>query len=197
MSIVTLVSGGLDSTLVAKLAIEEGLTIYPLFIDYGQRARDRELSACKSAMKRLGLPDPEIAGLGGFGKLIRSGLTDPSLHIIDDAFTPGRNMLFLLTAAAYAHQKNADAISIGLLHESTSLFPDQTSEFLVEAERLISLCMGRTIKVLAPLASFTKPDVVVLAEEKGITQTYSCHLGEEDPCGNCIACNEFKFEENQ
>lgn len=197
MSIVTLVSGGLDSTLVAKLAIEEGLTIYPLFIDYGQRARDRELSACKSAMKRLGLPDPEIAGLGGFGKLIRSGLTDPSLHIIDDAFTPGRNMLFLLTAAAYAHQKNADAISIGLLHESTSLFPDQTSEFLVEAERMISLCMGRKIKVLAPLASFTKPDVVVLAEEKGITQTYSCHLGEEDPCGNCIACNEFKFEENQ
>lgn len=197
MSIVTLVSGGLDSTLVAKLAVEEGLTIYPLFIDYGQRARDRELSACKSAMRRLGLPEPEIAGLGGFGKLIRSGLTDPRLHIIDDAFTPGRNMLFLLTAAAYAHQKNADAISIGLLHESTSLFPDQTSEFLAEAERMISLCMGRTIKVLAPLASFTKPDVVVLAKQKGITQTYSCHLGEEEPCGNCIACNEFKFEENQ
>lgn len=197
MSIVTLVSGGLDSTLVAKLAIEEGLTIFPLFIDYGQRARDRELGACKLAMRKLGLPEPEIAGLGGFGKLIRSGLTDPSLHIVDDAFTPGRNMLFLLTAAAYAHQKKADAISIGLLHESTSLFPDQTSAFLAEAERMICLCMGRTIKVLAPLASFTKPDVVALADQKGITQTYSCHLGEENPCGSCIACNEFKFEEDQ
>jgi 7-cyano-7-deazaguanine synthase len=197
MSIVTLVSGGLDSTLVAKLAIEEGLRIYPLFVDYGQRARDRELAACRLAMKKLGLPEPEIAELSGFGKLIRSGLTDPNLHIIDDAFTPGRNMLFLLIAAAYAHQKNADAISIGLLHESTSLFPDQTSEFLAEAERMICLCMGRQIKVLAPLALFTKPDVVLLAAEKGITQTYSCHLGEEEACGNCIACNEFKFEENQ
>ena len=194
MSIVTLVSGGLDSTLVAKLAQEEGLHIYPLFIDYGQRARDRELAACKLAMRKLGLPEPEIAALGGFGKLIRSGLTDENLHIIDDAFTPGRNMLFLLTAAAYAHQKSADAISIGLLHESTSLFPDQTSRFLGEAEALISLCMGRTINVLAPLAAFTKQDVVELAEAKGITGTYSCHLGKNEPCGNCIACNEFNFE---
>lgn len=196
MSIVALVSGGLDSTLVAKLAIEEGLRIHPLFIDYGQRARDRELAACKLAMKKLSLPEPEIADLSGFGKLINSGLTDPNLHIIDDAFTPGRNMLFLLTAAAYAHKKSADAISIGLLHESTSLFPDQTSRFLAEAERMISICMGRQIKVLAPLALFTKPDVVTLAREKGITQTYSCHLGEEEACGNCIACNEFKFEGN-
>ena len=38
MSIVTLVSGGLDSTLVAKLAQEQGLQIFPLFVDYGQRA---------------------------------------------------------------------------------------------------------------------------------------------------------------
>lgn len=195
MSIVTLVSGGLDSTLVAKLAKEQGLQIFPLFVNYGQRALNRELAACKLAMRKLDLPEPEIADLSGYGNLIRSGLTDPCLHIIDDAFTPGRNMLFLLTAAAYAHQKNADAISIGLLHERTSLFPDQTSRFLAEAERMITLCMGRTIKVLAPLSSFTKPDVVALAAEKGIDQTYSCHLGEEQPCGNCIACNEFKFEE--
>ena len=195
MSIVTLVSGGLDSTLVAQLAKEQGLQIFPLFVNYGQRALNRELAACKLAMQKLGLVEPEIADLSGYGRLIRSGLTDPSLHIIDDAFTPGRNMLFLLTAAAYAQQKNADAISIGLLHESTSLFPDQTSGFLAEAERMITLCMGRTIKVLAPLSSFTKPDVVALAAEKGIDQTYSCHLGEEQPCGNCIACNEFKFEE--
>ncbi len=193
MSIVLLVSGGLDSTLVAKLAQEEGLQIFPLFVDYGQRARGRELAACRLAMTKLGLPEPQIAGLSGFGQLIRSGLTDSSLHIVDDAFTPGRNMLFLLTAAAYAHQKKADAISIGLLHENTSLFPDQTAEFLREAERVITLCMGRTIKVLAPLSSFFKSDVVALAAEKGISETYSCHMGEEEACGNCIACNEFKF----
>lgn len=195
MSIVTLVSGGLDSTLVAKLAQEEGLYQHPLFIDYGQLARDKELAACRRAMDYLNLPQPEIAALSGFGQLIRSGLTDSNFHIIDEAFTPGRNMLFLLTAAAYAYKVDANAISIGLLHENTSLFPDQTAKFLEEAEKLISLCMGKGIRVLAPLSGFYKIDVVALAKEKGLTNTYSCHKGEDLPCGNCISCNEFKFEE--
>lgn len=195
MSIVTLVSGGLDSTLVAKLAQEEGLSQYPLFVNYGQRARDEELLACRRAMDRLGLPAPVVLDLSGFGKLIRSGLTDPSLDIVENAFTPGRNMLFLLAAASYAYQVNADAISIGLLHESTSLFPDQTSTFLADAEHMIGRCMGRRIHVLAPLAQFRKQDVVALAREKGIEGTYSCHRGEANPCGACIACNEFKFKE--
>lgn len=195
MSIVTLVSGGLDSTLVAKLAQEEGLHQYPLFIDYGQRSRDRELAACRRAMENLNLPEPRVANLSGFGALICSGLTDAKLHIIDDAFTPGRNMLFLLVAAAQAYQVGADAVSIGLLHESTSLFPDQTSAFLHDAERIIERCMGRKIRVLAPLANFHKVDVVALAQQKGIGDTYSCHMGGEEACRKCIACNEFKFEE--
>jgi len=195
MSIVILVSGGLDSTLVARLALEEGVEVFPLFINYGQRALKRELDACRRAMNTLGLPEPEIADLSGYGGLIKSGLTDPSLHILEDAFTPGRNLLFLLTASAYAFQVNADAVSIGLLHEDASLFPDQTAAFLVEAEELVSRCMGRRIRVLAPLASFHKSDVVQLARAKGIRDTYSCHLGNEKPCGACIACNEFKFEE--
>lgn len=195
MSIVTLVSGGLDSTLIAKLVQEEGIIQYPLFVDYGQRARDRELTACRRAMSELGLPEPNVADLAGFGALIHSGLTDSSLDIVKDAFTPGRNMLFILVAAAYAVQVNADAISIGLLHESTSLFPDQTSEFLYDAEALISRCMNRDIKLLAPLSSFRKSDVVELAKLKGIGTTYSCHTGNEEACGSCIACREFETVE--
>ena len=171
MSIVTLVSGGLDSTLMAQLALEEGIRQFPLFIDYGQRARDHEFAACKTSMARLGLPAPQVASLAGYGQLIRSGLTDASLRVFEDAFTPGRNMLFLLTASAYAFQVKADAVSIGLLNEATSLFPDQTSIFLTEAERMLSLVMGRSIRVLAPLAEFYKSDVVALAAAKGIRDT--------------------------
>ena len=183
------------STLVAKLAQEEGVRQYPLFVDYGQRSRERELTACRRAMRDLSLPEPEIADVSGFGKLIHSGLTDPKLHILQDAFTPGRNMLFLLIAAAYAYQVNADAVSIGLLNESSSLFPDQTAAFLQDAESMINRCMGKNIRVLAPLADFQKIDVVTLAKQKGIQNTYSCHMGGVEPCGACIACNEYKFEE--
>lgn len=193
MSVVTLVSGGLDSTLVACLTRESGVQQFPLFINYGQRAFERELAACQNAMKHLGLEAPQIAELSGFGRLIRSGLTDSNQRVFEDAFTPGRNMLFLLTGAAHAHQNNADAVAIGLLNESTSIFPDQTSAFLRQAEALISTCMGRDIKVLAPLSSFYKQDVVELAAIKEIRGTYSCHVGDERPCGECIACKEFNF----
>ena len=180
---------------MAALAHDEGLKQFPLFIDYGQRSRDQELTACRNAMTILELPDPMVVALGGYGALIKSGLTDSSLHVVEDAFTPGRNMLFLLTASAYAYQVKADGVAIGLLNESTSLFPDQTSTFLNAAERILNLTLGREIKCLAPLSKFHKSDVVALAASKSIANTYSCHTGDREPCGKCIACKEFLNEE--
>lgn len=194
MSVVTLVSGGLDSLLVACLAKEEGLTQFPLFIDYGQRAREQEYAACLQGMAHLGLPKPVTAGLGGYGELIRSGLTDKSQRVYEDAYTPGRNLLFLLAGAAYAAKVGADAVSIGLLHEDSSLFPDQTRRFLQSAEATLELAVAKPIRVLAPLAEFHKSDVVRLAKEKALSGSYSCHLGEAEPCGACIACREFLFD---
>lgn len=195
MSIVTLVSGGLDSTLVALLAQETGVEQYPLFIDYGQRARERELQACVRAMQDIGVSPPAVAKLSGFGELIRSGLTSADLDVVTDAFTPGRNLLFLLTGASYAFTVGAAGVAIGLLDESTHLFPDQTAKFLSEAESLLTLALGRSIKVLAPLSEFSKQDVIALARRKNLRGTYSCHVGGALPCGDCIACREFGGEE--
>ena len=192
MSMVSLVSGGLDSTLMAVLARNVGEVQYPLFVDFGQCAKERELAACRRSMAGLQLPEPVIMDVSGFGRIIRSSLTDRSLRIYEDAFTPGRNLLFLLAGAAYARQVGADSISIGLLHEDTSLFPDQTEVFLSAAETVLELSIDRPIAIRVPLFSFFKADVVALAREKGISQTYSCHLGMEEPCGRCIACKEFE-----
>jgi 7-cyano-7-deazaguanine synthase len=193
MSIVTLVSGGLDSTLVACLAKEAGNPQHPLFIDYGQRSKEKELDACRRAMALIGLGSPEVAELSGFGKLIRSGLTDRGLRVLEDAYTPGRNMLFLLTGAAYAERLGAEAVAIGLLHDQTCIFDDQRSDFLNAVEGLLRMAIGRPIEIIAPLKEFHKRDVVELAKEKGLTGTYSCHLGEDAACGKCIACLEYRF----
>mgnify|MGYP000906041442 CR=1 FL=1 len=191
MSIVTLVSGGLDSTLMAVLAQEEKIVQFPLFIDYGQINKDKELSACLSNFKRHDLPIPKIVQLSGYGALLSSGLTDPNKRIFEDAFLPCRNLLFLTIGAAYAYQCNANAVAIGLLNEAFSIFPDQTEAFVRDTESLVSKSLGHSIQILTPLMSFSKAEVVRVAKLKGVNKTYSCHAGTEKPCGVCVACREY------
>lgn len=191
MGLVNLVSGGLDSTLVGVMAREEGMLTYPLFIDYGQKAAQKEWEACQRVHHQLELSSPSKMDLSGFGKVICSGLTSSKMDIKEDAFTPGRNLLFLLMGSAYAYQVGASAVAIGLLAEQFSLFPDQRTSFLEKAEQAIEAALGKNIKVLSPLSDFCKADVVKLAIEKGITGTYSCHAGANQPCGQCISCLEF------
>lgn len=190
MSIVTLVSGGMDSSLMALLAKKDNITQYPLFIDYGQIGRDSEYKACKAVHADHGLPDPVSMNLSGFGMTIHCGLTDSSKNIFADAFLPGRNMLFVLAGSAYAYQVGANGVAIGLLNDATHLFPDQTTEFINQAEIIISTCMGRSIKVIAPLMSLYKADVIRMAKNYKLAGTYSCHSGLESPCGICISCRE-------
>ena len=197
MSFVSLVSGGLDSTLIGVMAKEEGVTHFPLFIDYGQRAAHKEWETCKLVHETLGLPSPVRMDLSGFGHVIASGLTRKELDVKDDAFTPGRNLMFLLMGSAFAYQQGASAVAIGLLAEEFSLFPDQSPQFVEQAETTIAAAMGRQIKVLMPLIKFGKADVVRLAQAKGITGTYSCHTGNSEPCGRCIACLEFEFDKEK
>lgn len=190
MSIVTLVSGGLDSTLMALLMKDEKVLQFPLFVDYGQRAKRMELEACFNNHKKFDLPEPKVIKIPGYGRLIRSGLTDSSLDIHDDAFLPNRNLLFLLVASSYAYQVNAAAVAIGLLNEKYHIFPDQTKMFIENAQQLISTSLERNISIIAPLMKLNKKAVLDLAKQKKIMHTYSCHAGGKKPCGRCVSCLE-------
>lgn len=186
----TLVSGGLDSTLMALLTNEEGVSQIPVFIDYGQRASGREWAACLRVHSKLKLPEPTRVDLSGYGQTIPSGLTNRKMRLVEDAFLPGRNLLFLVTGAAVAFSRGANAVAIGLLNEKSHLFPDQTTKFLSEAEKTIKLGLGAEIRVMAPLKEFTKAVALRLSKEKGIKGTYSCHAGGVKPCGVCVSCLE-------
>lgn len=193
MSIVTLLSGGLDSCLMSVLTKEAGREQKPLFINYGQLNFNREYKSVIEHASQFGLQKPTVVDVSGYGKVISSGLTDSSKHIIEEAFLPGRNMLFLLMASSFALQNKCTAISIGLLREDTAIFPDQTNDFLYSAEQTIAKALGQKIEIIAPLRRFHKKDVIELAHEKGIVASYSCHAGGKVPCGTCISCKEFKI----
>ena len=191
MKVVTLLSGGLDSTLLTYLLNEEDVVQYPLFINYGQLNFEKELNSCKRNCSTIGVPAPQVVDVRGFGKTIESGLTNNQLDVNLDAFLPNRNAIFLLIASSYAYKKQCSHIAIGLLNEEKSIFPDQTRSFLDTMENTLSISLGRSISILSPLMSLTKGDVISLAKTKGVSGTYSCHAGGEEPCGKCISCLEF------
>jgi 7-cyano-7-deazaguanine synthase len=192
MSTVVLMSGGVDSSLAAVLAMEAGVDVLPLFVDYGQRAKAMELASCQQVCESFGLPRPVVVEMEGFGRVIPSGLTDPDARIREDAFLPGRNLLFLVAGAAFAYSRQAGSVVIGLLDESQRLFPDQSSDFLQDAERAIESALGAHVTIQAPLIAMSKAQVLALAAERGITGTYSCHAGSREPCGVCVSCEEIR-----
>jgi 7-cyano-7-deazaguanine synthase len=190
MSLVTLVSGGLDSTVMALMAHEESLTQHPLFIDYGQRAAAEEWRACRTVFARHGLPPPVRMALGGFGKCVPTGLTSERVDVLGDAFLPGRNLLFLLAGAAYASHVRAGAVAIGLLDEQYRVFEDQSRDFLSRAEAVLRSATATNVSVVAPLMAFSKAAVLEMARERRLHGTYSCHAGTSRPCGKCLSCKE-------
>lgn len=190
MRVVTLVSGGLDSTVMAVMIRDQNIEQRPLFVNYRQRAFNAEWDACKNVFSKMSLPNPTLMDLSGFGHLILSGLTTPDLDVREHAFLPGRNLLFLLAASAYAWQEDCSAVAIGLLNEETHLFPDQTQQFLTKSQEAISEALFLKLKVIAPLMHLSKADVIGIARNRSICGTYSCHAGTNPPCGICVSCLE-------
>lgn len=189
MKIVPLTSGGVDSLVMMLILKKEGHELFPLFIDYGQLAREKEWMACQNLCRFLGL-EPYRIDISGFGKSIPSGITNNELDVEKNAFLPTRNLLFLVLGAAYGYIKSANVVAIGLL--SNPIFPDQTRDFIQTAQKSITMSLGTNTVVLAPLISLDKRDTLRLAKKYGLplNLTSSCHLGGEKPCGRCISCKE-------
>jgi 7-cyano-7-deazaguanine synthase len=190
--VVCLTSGGLDSVVCLHLLRQQDLNPLPVFIDYGQRNREREFNALAINLESSGFAKPVVFDVSGFGRVIRSGLTDGSLRVLEDAFTPNRNLLFLVLASSVAHTRAISKIALGFLTEKSAIFPDQTDVFLKKAQDMLSESLGVNFRIITPLRDFSKANVVELAKKLGIHSTYSCHLGESEPCGRCIACMEYK-----
>jgi len=190
MRIVTLVSGGLDSSVMCSLLAREGYEQVPVFVDYGQLAREKEWNACRRVLRQLGLPRPMRVDLQGYGRTFACGITSSHRRVFEDAFLPGRNMLFLLVGAARAYQESCDAVAIGLLDPRSHLFGDQTSPFLRKAQEVLRSALGIPVRVLAPLIRLNKAEVLALAARLRVKGTYSCHAGGGRPCRVCISCRE-------
>jgi 7-cyano-7-deazaguanine synthase len=211
-----LFSGGQDSTVCLAWALARFARVETVGFDYGQRhavelaARDR-VRACMAAefpgwAGRLG-PD-HVLEMRGFGALADSALTaDRAIEMTEkglpSTFVPGRNLAFLVYAAALADRRGLRALVGGMCETDYSGYPDCRRETLEAQLAALNLGMAQDFVLETPLMWLTKAETWALAKGLGgeplvaltIEESHTCYLGVRGVahpwghgCGECPAC---------
>jgi 7-cyano-7-deazaguanine synthase len=203
---VVLLSGGLDSLVVAGLAKEAGYQLNALTIDYNQRHR-RELDSAAAIAAELGAERHVVLPLDlrQFGG---SALTDdiavPKTGVGDAipvTYVPARNLIFLSLTLAWAEAIGAFDLFIGVNALDYSGYPDCRPEFIAsfaETARLATKAgaEGETFRIHAPLQHLGKAEIAREATRLGLDVglSWSCYDPQPDArnisiaCGLCDSC---------
>jgi 7-cyano-7-deazaguanine synthase len=216
-SALVLFSGGQDSTACLAWALDRYGRVETVGFDYGQRHRvelDARLAVLEALRRdfpawseRLG-PD-HLLDLRGFGAVGESALTtERSIEMdargLPTSFVPGRNLVFLLYAAALADRRGLLRLVGGMCETDYSGYPDCRRDTLDALETAINLGMERAFAVETPLMRLTKAETWALAERLGgealvritVEDSHTCYQGAREPlhawgrgCGACPACD--------
>jgi len=201
---VAVVSGGLDSTVMAYALRAEGHRLHAISFDYGQRHR-KELDCARDLAADLGAPwelvDLRAAGITRL--LAGSALTDESIevpegHYADESMrvtvVPNRNAVMLALACALAVSIGAGAVAFAVHAGDHPIYPDCRPEFVAAFEAMERVAMQGMVelRILAPFVQLTKEDIVRLGAGHDVPfeRTWSCYKGGELHCGRCGTCHE-------
>ena len=196
-----LLSGGQDSTTCLYWAFDRfgRNAVSAISFDYGQRHRIELEGAGKIAadagVAHSCLPIDTFSALGG------NALTDLAVDVGNDTetnrglpntFVPGRNLIFLTYAAAYAYQHGIGHLVTGVAQTDYSGYPDCREQTMESLQETLQLGMESDVKIHAPLMHRSKKETVELARDLGVlgamAQTHTCYNGKRPPCGECPAC---------
>lgn len=197
--VVVVLSGGQDSTTCLYWALDRfGVdNVLALTFDYGQRHRI-ELDCAANVAQHAGvahttLPIDTFLALGG------NALTDADIAVdeapgnaLPNTFVPGRNLIFLTFAAAFAWQRDIVDLVTGVAQTDYSGYPDCRRDTLDELEKTLRLGMQREFTIHTPLMNLSKKETVEMARDLGaldaMALTHTCYNGQRPPCGECPAC---------
>src|SRR5512140_765034 len=203
MKSIILLSGGLDSSTVLAIAKSEGREVYALSFRYGQR-HAVELAAAGRVAKAAGVVEHKFFDLdlrlfGGSALTDDIAVPKDSLGSegIPITYVPARNTIFLSIALGYAEVRGAEEIWLGVNAIDYSGYPDCRPEF-IDAFRQVILAGTKsgvengTPRIVAPLLSMTKSDIIHAGSRLGVdySLTVSCYDPDEEgrACGSCDSC---------
>ena len=194
-------SGGQDSTTCLYWALERfGVgNVSTLTFDYGQRHRI-EIECAGRIAEEAGVPHA-LLPIDSFAVLGGDALTDDAIDVesevdeetgLPNTFVPGRNLIFLTFAAAYAWQRKIGNLVTGVAQTDYSGYPDCRQETIRSLEETLKLGMESDIAIHTPLMHLSKKETVLLARDVGALEamalTHTCYNGQRPPCGECPAC---------
>ena len=201
---VVLLSGGMDSSVVAAVAKDRGFEVHALTFAYGQR-HEVEIEAARRVVESLSIPvhriirlDPVLfSGSALTDDLLVPKGEDAKAGEIPVTYVSARNTVFLSMALSYAESNGARDIFIGVSAVDYSGYPDCRPEFIASFERTANLGTrsadsGDKISIHAPLQLLTKEETALLGRSLGVDfdLTHSCYdpLPDGSPCGSCASC---------
>jgi 7-cyano-7-deazaguanine synthase len=196
-----ILSGGQDSTTCLYWALERfgRDRVESVTFDYGQRHRV-EIECAGNVARFAGVPNT-VLPIDTFAALGGNALTDPGCPVPEGAagddelpatFVPGRNLVFLTFAAAFAWPRGIGQLVTGTAQTDYSGYPDCRRETIDALEKSLSLGLDRTLTIHTPLMNLSKKETVELAMRldalAAMALTHTCYNGARPPCGSCAAC---------
>jgi len=206
---VVVLSGGMDSTIAMRLAVEKyGFkNVSAITFDYGQK-QVFEIEKAKESTKRLHVNHKivDASFLGdisqGFSANVDTNIAMPTIQdVIGDAtpitYVPNRNMILMSIAAAYAEVQGVDTIVTGLQVHDEYGYWDTTARFVEKMNSIFSENRKVKIKLVAPFNLLSKKqELEVLRELDGelhlMSLTLTCYNPDDKgrSCGKCPSCAE-------
>jgi len=211
-----LFSGGQDSTTCLAQALSKYERVETVAFDYGQRhiveleARLNVLRELKQKFPRWvsKLGDDHLLDLAVLGQVSDTSLTrDVAFKMessgLPNTFVPGRNLLFLMLAAALAYRRDLQVLVTGVCETDFSGYPDCRDDTMKAMQLALSLGMDKRFLIETPLMWIDKADTWALAQSLGgqplvdliVEHTHTCYLGDRlhrhawgYGCGTCPAC---------
>ena len=192
-----LLSGGLDSGCLLHQFLSRGARVFPLYLRCGLRWEAAELYWLRQFLHAVRSPrllPLQVASLplqsvyGAHWSF--TGRRVPDAASADRAvYLPGRNALLLSVAAVICAKRRLSTIALGTLQGNP--FSDASPGFLRRMASCLTTALEHPIRVLAPLRSMRKPQVIRLAQVLPMELTFSCLQPRGlRHCGRCNKCAE-------